>query len=185
VTVHVIPVANPDGLYLATGSAGRFFPEQVVEETTPGRFNANDVDLNRNWNCNWSATAEWGRTSVNPGSAPFSEPETRALSYFFMALSPRGVVFWHSAAGGLVSPGTCAGDDAGSMQAAQIYGAAANYEVGPFTAYHVSGGASDWLVGQGIPAMDVELVTHNNTEYGRNLAGVQAALAFYGGGEVR
>lgn len=179
VTVHIIPAANPDGLHLVTGREGRFFPENVIAETTPGRFNANNVDLNRNWPCNWSATAEWGRTGVFPGNGPFSEPETRALADYLSALAPRSVIFWHSAAGGLVAPGLCAGDDAGSGQLAQIYGDAAGYAAGPFTAYDVTGSASDWLVSQGIPAIAVELFTHESTEYGRNLAGVQAVLDLY------
>lgn len=179
VTIHIIPAANPDGLYLVTGREGRFFPENVIAETTPGRFNANNVDLNRNWPCNWSETAEWGRTRVFPGNGPFSEPETRALADYFSALAPRSVIFWHSAAGGLVAPGLCAGDDAGSGQLAQAYGDAAGYAAGPFSAYEVTGSASDWLVSQGIPAIAVELFTHDNTEYGRNLAGVQAVLELY------
>lgn len=179
VTVHIIPAANPDGLYLVTAREGRFFPEQVIAETTPGRFNANNVDLNRNWSCNWSAAAEWGRTRVFPGNGPFSEPETRALRDYFTSLAPRSVVLWHSAAGGLVAPGLCAGDDGGSGQLAQVYGAAAGYAVGPFSAYDVTGSASDWLVSQGIPAIAVELITHESTEYGRNLAGVQAVLDLY------
>lgn len=179
VTVHIIPAANPDGLYLVTGREGRFFPEQVIAETTPGRFNANNVDLNRNWPCNWSAAAEWGRTRVFPGAGPFSEPETRALADYFSALAPRSVVFWHSAAGGHVATGLCAGDDAGSGQLAQVYGDAAGYTAGPFSAYEVTGSASDWLVSQGIPAVAVELITHESTEYGRNLAGVEAVLELY------
>lgn len=178
VTVDIIPVANPDGLFLVTGSAGRFAPEWVTEPTQPGRFNARGVDLNRNWECDWSASARWGGRSVNPGEGPFSEPETRALRDYFLALAPRAVVFWHSTAN-LVAPGDCGGGDAGSGRLATTYGEAAGYPVGPFTAYEVTGDASAWLAGQGIPAIVVELATKDRSESGANLAGVLAVLEQY------
>ena len=180
VTVHIVPVANPDGLYVVTGSAGRFFREQVAEDTTVGRFNGNNVDINRNFGCEWTATARWGGRSVYPGSAPFSEPESRAIRDLVGTMLPRAVIFWHSAAGGMVAPGSCDGSDAGSGSLALAYGNAANYQVGPFTPYDLSGTASDWVASQGIPAFAVELITHESTEYGRNLAGVEAVLALYG-----
>jgi LysM repeat protein len=179
VTVDIIPVANPDGLYAVTGSAGRFSPDQVTEPTQPGRFNGNGVDLNRNWDCDWSATARWGGRNVDPGSGPFSEPETRALRDYLLGLVPRAVVFWHSRAN-LVAPGSCGGEDGGSGRLAATYGEAAGYPVGPFSAYEVTGDASSWLAGQGIPAVIVELVTKEESESGRNLAGVIAVLGEYG-----
>lgn len=176
VTIDIIPVANPDGLYLVTGSAGRFSPAQVTEPTQRGRFNARGVDLNRNWDCTWSATARWGGRTVDPGSGPFSEPETRALRDYLEGLSPHAVVFWHSMAN-LVAPGSCEGDAAGSGLLAATYGEAAGYPVGPFTAYEISGDASSWLAGQGIPAVVVELASKDESESGKNLAGVLAVLA--------
>ena len=179
VTIDIIPVANPDGLFLVTGSAGRFEPAWVVEPTQGGRFNARGVDLNRNWDCDWSASARRGGRSVDPGSGPFSEPESRALRDYFLALSPRAVVFWHSMAN-LVAPGGCDGSDGGSGRLAATYGEAAGYPVGPFTAYEVTGDASAWLAGQGIPAIIVELATKERSESGQNLAGVLAVLDAYG-----
>ncbi|MDT8307783.1 MAG: hypothetical protein RRC07_17745, partial [Anaerolineae bacterium] len=126
----------------------------------------------------WSATARWGGRSVDPGSAAFSEPETRALRVYLQALAPRAVVFWHSMAD-LVVPGSCGGEDGGSGLLAATYGEAAGYPVGPFTAYEISGDASSWLAGQGIPAIVVELVSKDESESGRNLAGVLAVLALY------
>lgn len=174
VTVHVVPAANPDGLHQVTGRDGRFAAELVGATPRAARFNGRGVDLNRNWSCGWSESARWGGTAVDPGSAPFSEPETRALRDYFARLAPRSVIFWHSAFG-LVAPGQC-GDAAGSAALAQLYGEAAGYPVGAFTAYALSGTASDWLSERGIPAAAVELTTHESTEFGRNLAGVLAVL---------
>jgi predicted deacylase len=178
VSIDIIPVANPDGLFLVTGSAGRFSPDWVTEPTQPGRFNDNGVDLNRNWDCEWSPSARWGGRSVDPGSAPFSEPETRAIRDYLLGLSPRAVIFWHSMAN-LVAPASCGGQDAGSGALAATYGEAAGYPVGPFTAYEVTGDASTWVAAQGIPALTVELVTKDSSESGRNLAGVFAVMALF------
>jgi g-D-glutamyl-meso-diaminopimelate peptidase len=177
-TLNIIPVANPDGLFLVTGSAGRFAPEWVTEPTQPGRFNGNGVDLNRNWECEWSSAARWGGRSVDPGSAPFSEPETRALRDYLLELSPRAVIFWHSMAN-LVAPASCEGQDAGSGRLAAAYGEAAGYPVGPFTAYEVTGDASTWVASLGIPAAVVELATKDSSESGQNLAGIFAVMELY------
>lgn len=172
VTVHVIPVANPDGLRVVVGTSGRFTRNMVGAAPRASRFNGNGVDLNRNWSCNWSAVARWGGTTVNPGPEPFSEPETRALRGFFLRLQPRAVIFWHSQAT-LVAPGRCGGP---SAALAETYAAASGYPHRPFTEYELNGTASDWLDGQGIPSIAVELATHTYTEYWSNLYGVLAVL---------
>jgi hypothetical protein len=154
-----VPVANPDGLAL-----GR---------TEVGRFNANGVDLNRNWSCDWSAQAYWRSQNVNAGTEPFSEPETRALSAFIQNIRPSAVLFYHSAAGGVYA-GECNGDH-GSMLMSQILGQATGYRYGDaFSAYPVTGTESSWVDGLGIPSADVELFTQSDPEFDRNLAGVMA-----------
>ncbi len=160
VSLYVIPAANPDGL-----RHGR---------TAEGRFNANGVDLNRNWGCDWSEEAYWRQQRVNPGSAPFSEPETQVLRDFILELQPVVVVWYHSAAAGVFA-GRCGEDDHGAAQLARVIGEATGYASdGPFSAYKVSGTASDWIVGQGIPSMEVELESWRVTEWERNHAGIMA-----------
>jgi murein tripeptide amidase MpaA len=57
-TVHIIPNLNPDGLFLATGLEGRFVATDITSNAMHtsgvGRFNANKVDLNRNFDCKWA-----------------------------------------------------------------------------------------------------------------------------------
>ncbi|MCA9360407.1 hypothetical protein KC730_00780, partial [Candidatus Kaiserbacteria bacterium] len=57
VKVHIIPNLNPDGLFLATGLERRFeatdISSNAMHTSGAGRFNANDVDLNRNFDCKW------------------------------------------------------------------------------------------------------------------------------------
>ncbi|MFQ3567636.1 MAG: M14 family metallopeptidase [Aggregatilineales bacterium] len=162
ISIVVIPVANPDGLARGT--------------TQAGRFNANGVDLNRNWGCGWSAEARWRAQQVDPGVRAFSEPETQALAAFIRALQPAAALFYHSAADGIFA-GTCpsavrAGD---SAALAAVLGEAAGYSYGEaFTAYPVTGTAASWAHGQGIAAADVELSSRSDPEFERNLRGLLA-----------
>ena len=181
VTVHIIPAANPDGIYAVTGKTGRISASDVyISDTFPARFNANAVDLNRNWDCEWSATALWRDQPVDPGSEPFSEIENQVLRTFFRQQEQlRVVVFWHSQAT-LVSPGSCGEAHQPSIELATVYARAANYPVQEFSAYEITGDASNWLAKEGIPSFSVELTTHESTDWERNRAGVLALLALYG-----
>lgn len=159
ITLVLIPVLNPDGLL-----RGR---------TAEGRFNGNNVDLNRNWGCEWSAEAYWQTRRVNPGQRAFSEPETQALGQLIRDLRPAAAIFYHSAASGVFS-GDCEGGRV-SDELAAVIGEAAGYTYGqPFTAYRVTGTAASWVDGQGIPAVDLELSTTRETEFIRNLRAIQA-----------
>ncbi|MBK8901428.1 MAG: hypothetical protein IPM53_09615 [Anaerolineaceae bacterium] len=180
VSLYIIPSANPDGQFFVTGTDGRFTLEDVADDTEPGRFNANQVDLNRNWACGWQPEALWGNTVVSGGTVPFSEPETAALRAFFFRENPVAVLFWHSKADGLYV-GKCDEPFLPSYEIAEVYGRASGYEVfEAFTAYPISGDASDWLAAQDVPSFTVELETHSRTDFPENLAGVLALLDFYG-----
>lgn len=175
-TLHIIPSANPDGQYLVTNQTGRFQASDVAGDTVPGRFNANNVDLNRNWDCEWSAAATWRDVAISGGTWPFSEPENIALRNFILPKEPAVVVFWHSAANGVFAAG-CPGTHGPSLALANIYGAAANYPVyEKFTSYAITGDASDWLTLQGIPSISIELQNHQSLDANQNLNGVQAIL---------
>ena len=162
----IVPALNPDGV-----TRGR---------TAEGRFNANRVDLNRNWDCDWSPQAQWRDQIVSAGSAPMSEPETRALAAYLHRLRPAALLSFHSAANG-VYRGTCDGDH-GSALMTQIFGQAAPYPYqSSFTAYPVTGTLADWADGEGIAAADVELIDSTNTDFARNLRGVLAVLNWLAG----
>ncbi len=157
--ITLIPAANPDGLV------------QGREEAA--RFNANGVDLNRNWGCGWAEDAVWRGQAVNAGARPFSEPETQYIADYIRQIRPDTVLFYHSAAGGVYA-GSCDGDH-GSMLMSEILGQATGYTYGqPFTAYRVTGTAASWADGEGIPAADVELLSWTESEFERNLRGIRA-----------
>jgi hypothetical protein len=182
VTLHIVPVANPDGLArVAPGwTTGPIpTPAGVISDTFTGRFNGRDVDLNRNWDCNWQPTGVWRDQVVDAGLAAFSEPETVALRDFFLEQPVQAVVLWHSAAGTVLA-GTCAPDGhAPSRDLAEVYATAAGYPLQLALGYEINGDASDWLTTQGIPSIAIELTDHSRIEWDRNLAGTLAVLNHY------
>ncbi len=179
VTLTIIPSANPDGQELVTGKVGSFALADLAEDTIPGRFNANNVDLNRNWDCQWAPSAIWRGNEVSGGAAPFSEPETVLLRDYLLQQRPEAVIFLHSAANGVFASG-CPETHQPSMDLAQIYGEAAGYPVYErFSAYEVTGDAGDWLTTQGISSISVELINHQDLDLEKNLAGMLAVLDQY------
>ncbi|MCL4253053.1 MAG: hypothetical protein KJ043_04665 [Anaerolineae bacterium] len=159
ITLILIPSANPDG-----ASYGR---------SLRGRFNANGVDLNRNWDCGWQAEAYFRDNPVFAGDAPFSEPESLALAALINDLRPAVVLFYHSAADGIYAGDCETGGVSDAMT--EILGRATGYPYGvTFTDYAVSGTAPSWVDGLGIPSADVELASADLTEFTRNLEGVRA-----------
>ncbi|NCO62153.1 murein peptide amidase A, partial [Candidatus Kaiserbacteria bacterium] len=61
VTIDVIPSINPDALYAVIKKEGRFKITDIPLTTTVGlgRFNAHQVDLNRNFACKWQPQSSW------------------------------------------------------------------------------------------------------------------------------
>jgi hypothetical protein len=127
------------------------------------RFNANDVDLNRNWD-----TADWRSRAAVPGNPegkpgaggprPFSEPETAIAADFISGLRREGrqvlVIVVHSSvrrATGEVYPG---GES--SVEIAYRYASTAGYDVeDQWAEYTTSGEMITWCAEQGIRAIDV------------------------------
>jgi len=162
VTLYVIPCANPDGYAAGT-------------DREHGRTNDNNVDLNRNWGYNWQMTATHGTRPVFAGNEPFSEPETAALRDLILERNVEAAIFYHSALSKI------------------FYGAerekSATYElsltVSEATGYPIAAGipgqittgdAIDWMSDQGLAGVEVELTTHEDIEWERNLQGVMAFL---------
>jgi len=160
--VTVIPTVNPDGL--ATGGAA-------------GRFNANDVDLNRNFACDWSPTSMWRDQEVSGGTAAFSEPEARAIRDYVSEVNVSGAIVWF-AAEGKVYPSACGGNPSpASISLAQAFAGAANYEFGEeFNSYQINGDMVNWMASEDIPAISVLLTDRSGTEFSKNQAGIIAAL---------
>jgi predicted deacylase len=177
-TVTIVPSANPDGQVRVTGTTGRFKAGQVAPETTAGRLNGNGVDLNRNWDCRWRATAVWRDGEVSGGSAPFSEPETQALARMLTEPPAAAVIFWHSAVPGVFTAG-CDDPDPASVRLGQVIAEASGYPIfNEFTSYEVTGDATDWLSTQGIAAVTVELTNSDDIDWPPNLRAVLALFRY-------
>ncbi|MFN3188606.1 MAG: M14 family metallopeptidase [Candidatus Paceibacteria bacterium] len=179
-TVNIIPVLNPDGLAMVTdGKTENLHATEITGWSSDGtgRFNANGVDLNRNFACKWQPQASWRGNAIPAGTVAFSEPEAQILRDYVLTTTPKAVVFWHSVAGAVYGSECEDGILPATLDIMNAYAVASSYGAVPiFDAYPVTGDAEGWLASIGIPAVTVELETRNSIEWQRNLAGTKAVL---------
>jgi hypothetical protein len=183
VKVPVVPVFNPDGLNKTTGTEGRFtvadVPDSAIEQAA-GRFNANEVDLNRNFDCDWQANAKWQNKTVSGGDVAFSEPETLALKNYVDSNKPAAVVAYYSAAGGVFASNCHGGVLPETQTLTKTYSDASAYKAyQDFDFYETTGDMTNWLAKINIPAISVLLTNHTSTEWTKNKAGIDAILKLY------
>lgn len=146
VAFYLVPSLDPDGI------------------ASNSRYNANGVDLNRNWD-----TTDWRSDAAVPespkgkpgagGARPLSEPETQALRDFLFQLQPRvsslRVVIVHSStrrSQGEVYPG-----GGSSMELTRVYASAAGYDLqtAGWAEYPPTGELVTWCEQKGLLALDV------------------------------
>ncbi|MBL8055476.1 MAG: hypothetical protein JNK29_02195 [Anaerolineales bacterium] len=158
VTLFIVRVVNPDGLARARG--------------VDGQMNDHGVDLNRNWPSNWMP--DWPRSGcwiyrpVTGGTAPLSEPETRALADFILAHRFDASISYHSAALGIFAGGY--DPERLSLRLAEAVAAVSNYPYPPLdTGCLYTGQFSDWAADLGLAALDIELSNHRDTDFAQNL----------------
>jgi hypothetical protein len=184
VKVTVIPVLNPDGLDRVTGtvsadfSAGDVSTSQTV--LVSGRFNGNNVDLNRNFDCEWQASGTWQNRTVSGGSAPFSEPEAAAIRDYVAAKPVVAALVWYSAAGGVYASNCGRGVLPQTRTILNAYANASGYPAyESFDFYAITGDMTNWLARSDIPAVSVLLTNHTDVEWTKNRAGIEALLQLY------
>lgn len=112
-TIYILPMVNPDGVDLVLNGLQRDNPyyDQLLQWNNTGRpfsqvwqANIRGVDLNHNYDAAWqeSKAAEplYGVYGPGPtrysGPEPFSEPETRAVRDFTLAVDPSLVLAYHT-----------------------------------------------------------------------------------------
>lgn len=181
-TVTVVPSANPDGVYKIIKKEGRFGLADVPtgKSAEPGRFNARGVDLNRNFDCKWKPESMWRGNVVSAGTKPFSEPEAMAIYNFVLENNPDAVVFWHSQSNAVYASECEDGILPETLDIMNAYSRASGYPaVESFDSYEITGDAEGWLASIDIPAITVELKTHETVEWEKNLAGINALFEYY------
>lgn len=168
-TLYIIPDMNPDG-----SARGR---------NADARTNANGVDLNRNfptknWVANWDHSNCWNDRPTTGGAYGGSEPETKAVMNFIASHRIRAMISYHSAALG-VFPGGVPWEPE-SKKLAKILARQTGYPYPPLDIGCVyTGTLADWAVENGVGAsVDMELATHQNTDFEQNLKALKALLGF-------
>jgi uncharacterized protein YneF (UPF0154 family) len=184
IKVTVIPVLNPDGLNKVVGtSTGNFSQSNVSSSQTTvvaGRFNANNVDLNRNFDCDWQTSGTWQNKTVSGGSNAFSEPESLAIKNYIETNKPSAVVVWYSSAGGVFASNCHNGVSTETTAITKTYADASGYPAyASFDFYAITGDMVNWLAKNNIPAISVLLTNHTDTEWIKNQKGIEALLKYY------
>ena len=180
-SVTIIPDVNPDAVHKVTGVEGRFTLADIPKGTdlVPDRYNAHMVDLNRNFDCNWQPKSSFLGKVTSAGTTAFSEPEAQAIKNFVASTSPKVVAFFHSKSGAVYASQCHAGILPQTLAVTKVYAKAAGYRaINIFDAYPITGDAEGWLASLSIPAITVELTTHDSVEFDKNLAGVKALIAY-------
>ncbi|MBA3732978.1 hypothetical protein H0W91_01230 [Patescibacteria group bacterium] len=183
IKVTVIPALNPDGLFKVVGKTGAFTATDVSASATlqaAARFNANLVDISRNFDCDWQANAKWQSKTVSGGSAAFSEPESLAVKNYVETKNPTAVIVWYSAAGG-VYPSKCGGSVmTETTNLTNLFAKASGYKAySSYNFYETTGDMVNWLAKKQIPAISVLLTNHTDTEFTKNQNGIMAVMKFY------
>ncbi|MFC1500142.1 M14 family zinc carboxypeptidase [Candidatus Zixiibacteriota bacterium] len=158
-----VPVVNPDGYYFNEvwrPAGGGMWRKNKRDNDGDGEFNpyVDGVDLNRNYGYHWgeddigsSPNPEW---STYRGTAPFSEPETRAVREVFDRRSFQFCLNYHAYSNVYLFPWGYTSASVDSLEAYQrwfgrlsefnhfAYGTGSS-----LIGYHTNGGAVDWQYG--------------------------------------
>ena len=167
-TLYIIPSLNPDGY------------ERI--HNYAGRVNENGVDLNHNfpyhWKKEWDRDGCWNYLPTTGGTHPASEPETIALMNFIELHNFEALISYHSAALGIFAGGLPPFDP--SIDLAKTLSRVSPYQYPPYdTGCEYSGNLTDWASNvKGIPAVDIELANHRDTDFEINLRVLDAFLAW-------
>lgn len=157
-TLYILRAFNPDGYQRSRGFGGR--------------SNENNVDLNRNfpsnWKSEWPRAGCWDYIPITGGTSAASEPETQALIAFIEDHDLKAFISYHSAALGIFPGGQP--PDEGSVSLAESIAQVSAYPYPPIDAGCMfTGQLVDWVSDQGIPAIDIELTNHQDSDFEINL----------------
>lgn len=162
--IIVVPIHNPDGY--ANGT----------------RNNSRNVDINRNF-----PTSDWKTDVDNPsggtlvgggGTSPLSEPEAAAVANLVTSLRPKATYIYHSQGSIVLS------NDSGSAWSRTLayarqsgYAAKNMATIGSTFDYKISGALDDWMREIELAAVLIELSSHSNDDFSRNVPAMWEALS--------
>lgn len=166
-SVCVIPCLNPDGYAQAQASPDYFHGGRI------GRFNANNVDLNRNFPVlSFQSRSVWRHgknyqetTEVFAGETPGSEPEVQALVSAVKECAPQLIISLHNA-GADVTPS----NNPVAQKYAQTFAAATGYTVfsqDKWQALKQTGTAKEWCEQQHISYIEIEGSSRWDSDWSR------------------
>ncbi len=166
-TLYILRSLNVDG--------------EAVGRKTEGRLNANQVDLNRNFDVNWKSSWRSVGCASAPGTAgpaPGSEPETQAVKAFLLSRQVEALISYHSAGLGVFPSGDPAHPE--SIRLAKAISEVSGYKYPPVnTGCEYTGTLVDWAADNGVvAAVDLELNSINQTEFEVNLRVLDLLLRF-------
>jgi hypothetical protein len=155
-------------------------PTSTKQSQEKYRFNSNNVDLNRNFDCKWKSESMWKGNKVSAGTKAFSEPESLAIKNYVDKYKPIAGIFWHSQSNAIYASECKNGILPETINIMNAYSLASGYSaIKTFDSYEITGDAEGWLASINIPAITVELKTHETIEWEKNLAGFKAILKYY------
>lgn len=183
-TFYVLPCLNPDGYHLARKHPGYFSDGRV------GRFNANGVDLNRNFDApSFTRESVWAHgknytenTQVFCGNFPFSEPESRALQEFIFQEDIRILYMLHNRGADVVSS-----PDTVAQELAKIYVARTGFRLiseKEWQALELHGTVKEWAQLHDISYVEVEGITRWGSDWKRQRAALTASLEWLDQGQT-
>jgi len=106
--------------------------------------------------------------------------ETQTIQNFVLENNPIAVIFWHSQANAVYASECEQGILPETLDIMNTYAEASGYPaIATFDSYEVTGDAEGWLAFIGIPAITVELKTHEDIDWEQNLAGIKALFNYY------
>jgi len=180
--IVVIPNVNPDG-YTYTWVTNRLWRKNR-RANAGGSFG---VDLNRNWDDHWGGDGSSSNPSSDTyhGTAPFSEPETLAVSNFINRSGPFAVAIDYHSYGQLINrPWGWTRTAPPNEAEAKLVGDGIRDSIAEahkivytsqpaWALYTTSGSASDWFYGQGKIPLSYTIELRDTGAYGFELPPAQ------------
>ncbi|MDD4382350.1 MAG: DUF2817 domain-containing protein [Candidatus Dojkabacteria bacterium] len=162
-TIIIIPTLNPDGI------------------ANKSRFNANGVDLNRNFDSSTWVSGTYFLQNYYPtggGAYPFSEPESIAIRNLLARENPYLTISYHSAAGYVIPTNTTRG-----LATARIYSNLSGYTYTPpgtegDFSYDITGTFEEWAQEHGYSGMVIELSSAYVDQYTQNRSAIWEMIEY-------